>query len=95
MREGVERYPSNQALRVELAYTLDMCDRAEEAAALVGEICRRASAPETSPRVRYPVWPAIGIEGRIDALEEAAALTLPALVTALDARALENEDDAT
>ena len=95
LREAVEQYPSNQALRVQLAYTLDTCGRAAEAAALVGEICRRASVPETSPRVRYPAWPALGIDGRIEALEQEEGFILPALVSALDARVVANGNGAT
>jgi len=96
LREGVERYPRNQALRVQLAFVLDRRGQAAPAAELVEEICRRASAPVTSPRVRYPAWPSLGLEGRIGVLERETEPLLPGLVTALEARVPpETAEDAT
>jgi Flp pilus assembly protein TadD len=96
LAEGVERYPNNQALRVQLAFVLDSRGRTDEATQLVEDVCRRASAPETSPRVRYPTWPSLGIEGKIVRFEEETEILLPALVASLDARAVpENPEDAT
>jgi Flp pilus assembly protein TadD len=96
LKEGVKRFPGNQALQVQLAFLLDNLGRAAEAAAVVEEICLRANAPETSPRVRYPAWPSLGLEGKIIVLEREMESLLPALVTALDARApLGIAEDAT
>jgi Flp pilus assembly protein TadD len=96
LREGVERYPRNQALRVQLAFLLDDRGQTAAAATLVEETCRRASAPVTSPRVRYPAWPSFGLEGRIGILERDTEPLLPALVAALEARVQPaTEDDAT
>jgi tetratricopeptide (TPR) repeat protein len=96
LREGFQRFPSNQALQVQLAYVLDDLGRTAEAADLVESISRSGSAPETSPRVRYPAWPSLGLEGRMNILEEEAAVVLPALVTALDAaRGAETTEDQT
>ena len=59
-------------------------------------LARQAAAPETSPRVRYPAWPSLGLGDRMSVLESAMTLRLQALITALDARALEpGAEDAT
>jgi hypothetical protein len=96
LREGVQRFPSNQALQVQLAYVLDDLGRTAEAADLVESISRSGGAPETSPRVRYPAWPSLGLERRMTVLEEQATAVLPAVVAALDAaRAAETAEDQT
>jgi tetratricopeptide (TPR) repeat protein len=87
LRQGVERYPDNQALGVQLAFLLDVRGQRESAAALVEDLCRRGRAPVTSPRVRYPAWPSLGIEERIGILEGETEPLLSALVTALEAMA--------
>jgi tetratricopeptide (TPR) repeat protein len=87
LRQAVERYPDNQALRVQLAFLLDIRSQRESAARLVEDICRRGRAPVTSPRVRYPAWPSLGIEEKIGILERETEPLLSALVTALEAMA--------
>jgi hypothetical protein len=96
LREAVDRFPGNQALRVQLAFVLDDRGQAAEATRLIEDLSRQAAAPETSPRVRYPAWPSLGLGEKMVILENVVASRLPALVMALDARALEeNEEDAT
>ena len=96
LREAVDRFPGNQALRVQLAFVLDDRGQAAEATRLIEDLSRQAAAPETSPRVRYPAWPSLGLGGKMVILENFVASRLPDLVMALDARALEeNQEDAT
>ncbi len=96
LREATERYPTNQALRVQLAFLLDYRGQTASAATVVEAICQRANAPVTSPRVRYPAWPSLGLEGRIGTLEREAEPLLSALVAALEARIQPTaEEDAT
>jgi len=96
LREAVYRFPGNQALRVQLAFVLDDRGQTAEAARLIEDLGRQAAAPETSPRVRYPAWPSLGLGEKMVVLENAVASRLSALVTALDARAPEeNQEDKT
>lgn len=86
LQNGLERFPSDQALRIQLAHLLDTRGRPWEAGALIEEMASRASAPETSPRVRYPAWPSLGLEQRLVDFERSAEGSTPALVTAIQAR---------
>jgi tetratricopeptide (TPR) repeat protein len=96
LREAVSRFQGNQALRVQLAFVLDRRGQTDEATGLIEDLARQAAAPETSPRVRYPAWPSLGLGKRMSVLESAMTLRLPALVMALDAWALRpGTEDAT
>jgi tetratricopeptide (TPR) repeat protein len=89
--EGLARFPSNQALRIQLANLLDARGRPWEAGTLIEELASRATAPTTSPRVRYPAWPSMGLEQRMVDFERAAEDSTSALVTAIQARASTSE----
>lgn len=87
LREGLARFPSDQALRIQLAQLLDARGRPWEASAIIEELASRAAAPETSPRVRYPTWPSMGLERQLVDLERAAEDSTSALVTAIQSHA--------
>jgi Flp pilus assembly protein TadD len=87
LRDGIERFPSDQALQIQLAQLLDVRGRPWEASTLIEGLASRASAPETSPRVRYPAWPSMGIEQRMAQIELAAGGSLSVLADALRAHA--------
>jgi tetratricopeptide (TPR) repeat protein len=91
LREAVSRFPSNQALQIQLASLLDRHGRALDAAALIDRLTSRAAVPETSPRVRYLAWPALGLEEEIHGYEHRAERETTALVAALDERAAAQE----
>jgi len=86
LREGLARFPSNQALRIQLAHQLDLQGRPWEASELIDELASRARPPETSPRVRYPAWPSLGLEQRLVDFERTAKTSMVALTTAIRAR---------
>jgi len=87
LREAVERFPGNQALRVQLAFLLDGRGQQSEAGQLIDRLCRRAAPPETSPRVRYPAWPSLGLGEMMVLYQSEMEAKLPSLVMALDERA--------
>jgi tetratricopeptide (TPR) repeat protein len=87
LRTGLARFPSDQALRIQLAHLLDARGRPWEASMLIEELASSAAPPETSPRVRYPAWPSMGLERRMAAFERAAGASTSALATAIQVRA--------
>jgi tetratricopeptide (TPR) repeat protein len=91
LREGVDRFPSNQAMRIQLACLLDHRGRAVEAGSLIDRLTSRAAAPDTSPRVRYLAWPSLGLVEELSDYELRAERESSGLVAALDERASEQE----
>jgi tetratricopeptide (TPR) repeat protein len=85
LQEALARFPSDQALRIQLAQLLDTRGRPWEAGSLIDEVASRAWPPESSPRVRYLAWPSLGLEQRLVEFERTAEASAAALVTAIQA----------
>ena len=86
LRASVARFPSDQALRVQLAQLLDTRGLPWEASSLIEDVASRARSPETSPRVRYPAWPSLGLERRLAEFDRTAEESAGALLNAIDSR---------
>jgi tetratricopeptide (TPR) repeat protein len=56
LREGAERFPRNQRLRIQLAFLLDRTQRPWEASELMEALEPEREGGEGTPRLRYAMW---------------------------------------
>jgi tetratricopeptide (TPR) repeat protein len=82
LREAIERLPSNQRLRIQLAYVLDRSQRPWDAAAIIEQAEAGGVQLSTSPRVRYAEWPIFHTEKIRATLGAAESAGLEALAEA-------------
>jgi Flp pilus assembly protein TadD len=84
LRRGLSRLPDEQGIRLLLAYVLDRQRRSREAWDLVAGLRPARSSAGASPRLRYNLRSAPGLDEEERSLERIAKARLPALARALD-----------